>query len=52
VFYSTKTFKSKSEEERYKKIASEVLNLRHLLVNDSENSYSYLMRFLKSYFAS
>ena len=47
VFYSTKTFKPKSEEERYRKVAGEIFNLRHLLVNDSENSYSYLMKFLR-----
>ena len=52
VFYSTKTFKSKSEEERYWKVAGEILNLRHLLVNDSENSYTYLMKFLRQYFAA
>ena len=47
VFYSTKTFKSKSEQEWYNRIAGQVLNLRHLLVNDSDNSYNYLMKFLR-----
>ena len=45
------SFKNKSEESRFKKISQEILNLRHLLVNDSQNAHKYIYKFLKDYFS-
>jgi hypothetical protein len=44
-------FKNKSEEKRFVKISQSILNLRHLLINDSSSSHEYIFKFLKEYFS-
>ena len=45
-----KSFKNKPEERRYKRLSANVLKLKHVLINDPENSHFYILKFLKSYF--
>ncbi len=44
-------FRNKSEEARYYKISSQILKLRHLLINDPASSHEYIFKFLKHYFS-
>ncbi|CDW75195.1 UNKNOWN [Stylonychia lemnae] len=44
-------FKNKSEEARYHKISSQILKLRHLLINDPPSSHEYIFKFLKQFFS-
>lgn len=45
-----KSFNNKSEERRYKRLSSIILKLKHVLINDAENSHFYILKFLKNYY--
>jgi len=42
-------FRNKSEQDRYNKVANEVLSLRYLLKNDTDISAVYVTKFLKAH---
>ncbi len=46
------SFKNKSEEARFNKVSQEIQKLRHLLINDPQNSHNYMLTFLMNFFDS
>jgi hypothetical protein len=42
---------SKSLKKRYEHMKLQIIKLRHLLLNDPENSHDYIFKFLKQFFS-
>ena len=52
VYKFGQNFKNKSEENRYGKVAQQIINLRHLLKNDPVRSHQYILNFLLQFYTN